>query len=131
MIRASTAFLVLALVLSAVPAQSQLTITGTVTDSATGAPLSGVRVELWSSGAAITTTWSDGLGRYRFADVGAGSYALTFARFGHAERRVAERYVVAGDARIDIALAQASVTLDPVIVSASRQASLPSTESRA
>jgi iron complex outermembrane receptor protein len=35
---------------------------------------------------------------------------------------VAERYVAEGEARIDIALAQASMTLDPVIVSASRQA---------
>ncbi len=88
MIRTPTAFLVLALVLPAVPAQSQVAITGTVTDSATGAPLSGVSVELWRSGAAITTTLSDRLGRYSFADVGVGLYALAFARLGYARRRV-------------------------------------------
>ncbi len=122
MIRTPTAFLVLALVLPAVPAQSQVAITGTVTDSATGAPLSGVSVELWRSGAAITTTLSDRLGRYSFADVGVGLYALAFARLGYAPRRVDERHVAEGKARIDIALVQASVTLDPVIISASRQA---------
>jgi hypothetical protein len=106
MIRTPTAFLVLAFLYPAVPAQSQVAITGTVTDSETGAPLSGVSVELLRNGVAITTILSDRLGRYSFADVGVGWYALAFARLGYAPQRVDERHIAEGTARIDIALVQ-------------------------
>ena len=51
---------------------------GTVTDTATGGPVEGIRVTLTSGGAAVATTTTAGDGRYRFVAPAAGTYVVAF-----------------------------------------------------
>jgi iron complex outermembrane receptor protein len=60
----------------------QGTITGRVTDASTGAPLEGVRVTAVEAGRSATT---DGAGRFRLADVPAGTHRLRFQALGYRE----------------------------------------------
>jgi hypothetical protein len=53
-------------------------LTGKVTDSATGAAISGVTVTL-----AGTTTQTDSSGNYGFTGITPGSYTVTFAKAGY------------------------------------------------
>lgn len=54
------------------------TLAGVVTDAATGAPLSGVKVTLGTA-VAFTTNW----GSYLFLDIPPGSYPISFEKTGY------------------------------------------------
>jgi len=54
------------------------TIQGTVTDSATGNPISGATVSI-----GIDTTSTNGAGFYQFANIAAGTYAITASALGY------------------------------------------------
>lgn len=72
-----------ALVASATGVSAQ-SVRGTVVERATGAPLSGVVVQLLdSAGAAIARTITSGEGRYRLTAPGAGSFGLRVLRLGY------------------------------------------------
>jgi iron complex outermembrane receptor protein len=96
-------------------------VRGSVTDSATAAPLPLVRVEL-RSGAFRTITTTDERGLFRIGDVPAGTASLHVTRIGYRPADL-RRMLAAGDT-LDFAirLSAAGIPLDPVIVSASRTA---------
>jgi iron complex outermembrane receptor protein len=98
-------------------------ITGKVTNSDGGAPVSGARVQAVNSSgqiAASVLTREDGA--YRIANLAAGSYNLIVTRLGYALQRVANVAVTAGGtATADVALTQVVTELNPVVTTASRR----------
>ncbi len=93
-------------------------ITGVVTDSATGGPVAGARIEAMGAGgvtAAVART--DFRGRFRLTGLAAQRYTIVSTRLGYAARRVGD--IVPGTAQLVIAMVPVAV-LDQVIVSASR-----------
>ena len=87
--RQLVAFLSLAAGLLAVaPLQGQGTITGTVTDSASGAPVFGARLQaIAPDGRVVAGTLSNDNGRYRLGPLPAGPWTVTAARIGYAPLR--------------------------------------------
>ena len=108
----------LAALLVAARAATAQTTTGTVTDSATGAPVPGVHVEAWSGELRTAGTVTDASGAFRLGALRAGSYALRFARIGY--RPVSLQDVAAGSAGVAVAMAAIPVPIAPVVVSVER-----------
>lgn len=100
------------------PAWAHLgSISGTVTDEATGLPLSGVSVQLTGLGKAGLT---NDLGQYRFDGLVAATYRLEFSHLGFSPRTVS---VAVGDDQtvaVRTALRHAPIDLGEVVVSAQR-----------
>jgi TonB-linked SusC/RagA family outer membrane protein len=101
-------------------AQEPYTVTGTVTDAESGAPLSGATVQLRTAGTAApaASTATDEAGRFTLrARVAAGTYTLQFSQIG---RGTATRQVTLGAARSvalgNVALATAALQLDELVV---------------
>ena len=116
---APLALLLLALGAGWAGAQS-VAIRGSVTDSATAEPLSGVHVSaLAVSGVPLGWALSGDDGRFSVT-VPAGVYTLTFRRIGYVGRRLPGLQVDSGRPTLDVALAAIGVPLDPVVISASR-----------
>lgn len=89
-------------------------IRGTVTDRASGEPLSSVEVKL-TNGQLVTST--DDMGRFVLNDVPIGRYTVTASRIGYKAAVVKE--VLVGSARavnIDIGLVQSPIALEEVTV---------------
>jgi TonB-dependent siderophore receptor len=100
--------LALALILSSSAAYAQqLTLSGTVRDSAGVVP--GAIVTLASGGSQVADTMTDGSGTYRFTGLAAGSYEVTIALRGF---ETAVRNVALGPATppVDVVLAVGRVT---------------------
>ena len=94
-------------------------IRGTVVDSSTGAPVSGVLIaSLTATNTVAATASTDQGGRFRLVGLGALQHTLLLRRVGYADRRV----VVAprDSEELVIALAHGRVFLDPIQVTASR-----------
>jgi len=107
------------LLVAAGAATAQTTpITGTVTDSATGAPVPGVHVEAWSGELRTAGTVTDASGAFRLGALRAGPYALRFARIGYRPVRLQD--VAAGSAGVAVAMAAIPVPIAPVVVSVER-----------
>ena len=93
-------------------------VIGRVTDAKTGAPLgyTNVVVEATARGAIVDTH-----GDYVISALPAGTYSLVFSRVGHATLRKTDVVVFAGDTtRVDVALEQALIEANPVVVTAAR-----------
>lgn len=90
----------------------QGSLSGRVTDTATGRPITGVKVQL-EQAALATTTSSEGT--YRFRAVPAGTYTLTARQVGY--ERVKRTIVVADgeDGRADLVMTPAPTILDQVV----------------
>ena len=97
------------LVLLALPARGQ-TVTGTVTDAETGAPLAGVNVVAGTPPVGVSTGAD---GAYRLA-VPSGADSLAFSFIGYERLAVP----VAGRSVIDVALAPQARLIDDVVVTA-------------
>jgi len=112
-----------ALVLAAAPLAGQGTITGTVSDSATGAPVEGARIQaLGADGRVAAGAISNDNGHYRLGPLPAGPWTVTAARIGYAPRRGGAVTVSDGhDVIFDLALAGRPVPQSEIIVTASRQ----------
>jgi len=109
----------LAVCASAALAQ-EATVAGTVTDSATGRPLDGVRVDLRSDGITVVSAVSNASGRFTLR-AAPGAYTLTAKRLDYRERTVAPLTLAPGERReLDLALAVQAFVFNPVVVSASR-----------
>ncbi|MDX2058004.1 MAG: SusC/RagA family TonB-linked outer membrane protein [Gemmatimonadales bacterium] len=106
----------LALLAGAPPlvAQNVGTVSGTITDAATGQSLSDVRVTVVGSVLSITT---DNRGGYRIANVPAGSVTLQARRIGYKALDKTVTVTAGQTATVDFALNASVVTLDEVIVS--------------
>jgi TonB-dependent SusC/RagA subfamily outer membrane receptor len=91
------------------------TVTGVVTDSASGQGVSGVAVFL------DRTRWrgtTDGEGRYRLSDVTPGTYTLIARRIGYAQFSREVIVQPEQEVRVDVALAPAPSELNAVVVTA-------------
>lgn len=108
----------LALLTQAGPATQRPAITGSVTDSATGAPLPGVRVE---RGEAWAITAADG--RFVLLRPAPGAHDVLARRAGHRPTLVPA--VPAGATNLHITLVPLPVMLDPLVVSVARVEQAP------
>ncbi len=111
---AGTAFAAAGLFAALAPAVGQTrTVAGIVTDSATGTPLVGTRVELGGRRA-----WTDGAGRFRFIGLDTLPYTLQVRHVGFRPRDVTD--VRAGAGRLRISMVSLPVSLDPIVVTVAR-----------
>jgi TonB-dependent starch-binding outer membrane protein SusC len=94
-------------------AQSPGSVTGTVTDGASGRPLEGVRVRV--AGTALQAS-TDLRGVYRLSNVPAGEVRLQANRIGYRSIERAVTLAAGGTANQDLALSAAALTLDEVVV---------------
>lgn len=88
------------------------TITGRVTDASTGAGIRGasVRLEGTDFGAVTGNT-----GRYRIADVPAGTYTVVAHQIGYAEAGASVTVSDGGEATMDFALDVSALPLDAIV----------------
>ena len=94
-------------------AQTAGSVSGQVTDAASGAPIADVAVQLDG------TRWgasSGPDGRYRIAGVPAGSYTAIARRIGYNAGRRAISVTAGGDVAVTFALAASAVSLDQIVV---------------
>ena len=107
-------------------AQATATLEGSVRDAATGAPLADVQVSIPALGLAGVTGTD---GRYAIAGVRPGSYSVSFSLLGYA--RATSEVTLAGEerTRLDVELAVAALSLEPLIVVGSRSRPRTATES--
>ena len=116
----------LALLLVAIgrPALPQATgLTGTVTDSTSGAPVPGARLRvLLADGRSASWDVTDARGRYRLGNLAAGTYTLEVLRVGFRPLIVPD---VTAPGQLDLALAGLPVPLSPVVVTVARAAENP------
>ncbi|HEX8358674.1 MAG TPA: TonB-dependent receptor [Longimicrobium sp.] len=99
-------------------------VAGTVTDSASGAPLSGVAVRV--AGAQAGTTTRAG-GTYRLP-LAAGSYDLVMTRVGYATARTSVRLAAGETATRDVRLAAAATALEGIVAVGTRRPDRVATE---
>ena len=120
------AFCVLALLLaSAGVARAQNgVVTGTVTDSASGAPLGGVAVRVAGAQAGTTTRPA---GTYRLP-LAAGSYDLVVSRVGYATARIPVRVSAGATITRDVRLAAAATALEGIVAVGTRRPDRVATE---
>ncbi len=108
------ALIALAAVAPPLVGQNSGTITGTVTDQATGQPLSDARISV--AGSVLQTT-SDPRGNYRLVNVPAGQVTLSVRRIGYRGGDQTVTLAAGGTATANFTLTASVVTLDEVIVS--------------
>ena len=119
---ATCGFLLLASVGSPLSAQTAAII-ATVTDSTSAAPLSGATVEIAAAGNVIQTSITTRRGGAELTDLAAGVYTLSISRIGYRPVRVEGIRLAEGDVReIAIRLVASALSLDPIVVTASRSA---------
>ena len=102
----------------ATTALAQSTITGTVTNAATGATLEGARVELQGTGRQVTT---DSLGAYRFQNVPPGNTVLTVSYTGLKTTEVPVTVSAAGPTRKDVGLTSDIYLMSSFVVASERE----------
>lgn len=111
------------LLLAAAPAWAQDgAISGRLTDSETGAPLAGARVEAVAGTRAVASTVSGNDGSYRLANVPPGTYAVVVTLLGYETQRIEGIRVVAGETTlVGAQLVASAFQLNPVVISASKR----------
>ena len=107
----------------ATPLLAQGAIVGTVTDSATGAPVMSAMVRAVGSGGHVAvSTSSDGRGRFRLAPVPSGMWMVTAARIGYAPLKGAGTTVAdSQEATVHLVMAARPRPVSEIIVTASRK----------
>src|SRR5690606_14577968 len=111
------------LLLAAAPAWAQDgAVSGRLTDSETGAPLVGARVEAVAGTRAVASTVSAQDGSYRLANVPPGTYAIVVTLLGYETQRIEGIRVVAGETTlVGAQLVASAFQLNPVVISASKR----------
>ncbi len=100
------------------PALGQGSLSGTITNAATGATLEGARVVLQGKG--LETT-SDSLGVYRFENIPAGPVVVVVSYTGLAVTEMAAEIAATGAARRDVGLTADIYKLSSFVVSSERE----------
>jgi len=106
------------------PAAAQTgTITGRVTDAASGGALPGAQIRaIGATGGTAARTLSDSDGQFRLAELQPGTYTLLVELLGFEARRIEGVRVVAGQTTMQaITLTPVAFELNPVVVSASKR----------
>ncbi|HYD51905.1 MAG TPA: TonB-dependent receptor plug domain-containing protein, partial [Gemmatimonadaceae bacterium] len=121
--RAAPAGLLLLSLLAPASALAQTgTLTGRVTDRATGAPVVRARVQATAEGGRVSAAITDSVGGYRLT-LEAGRYTLHVGRIGFRVERVAGIDVPAGAARTaDVSINSAPTTLERLVTTTTRGA---------
>lgn len=109
--------------ITAAPLLGQGAIVGTVSDSASGAPVISVLIRAVGPGGQVaSSTSSDGRGQFRLAPVPSGMWVVTAARIGYAPLRGAGTTVADGrESTVRLVMAARPVPASDIIVTASRQ----------
>ncbi len=110
--------LLLAAASSAAAQQKRLTLTGTVLDSVTGAPVAAALVRLQERGRTVLT---DSLGRFAFRDLAPGTYTVLATGLGYGERSAQVSLAEAAVA-LRLPLPARPYTLSPLLAIDSAQA---------
>jgi len=98
------------------------TVSGAVRSAETGAPLISAVVQLNDgSGGRIAATLTNQTGNFRMADVPAGSYELVASITGYESGRQPVTVSAGQSISVDFDLAPQAITLDPIVISASRR----------
>lgn len=98
-------------------------VTGVVRDAESGQPLAGAQVQVMTGGSAVASVATGSDGRYRAANIAAGTYSVTARSVGYAMRRIEGVSVAAGQATtLDIAMQLSATVLNPVSVTGTRGA---------
>lgn len=106
--------------LAASATAQQASLSGSVTDSMSGTPVDGVRVDLLLDSDLVARTYTDQTGAFRLDAIPPGRYTAVFTRIGH-RGRIEQVELAAGQSRtLTIVLAPLAFTVNPVIVTASR-----------
>lgn len=96
-------------------------IDGAVVDSASRAPLPGVRVKAVDGANAVAASVvTDGLGRFLLVRLPVASYTLVLTRLGYASRSLTSVRPAESGTHLEIMLASRRSVLDPVQITASR-----------
>lgn len=111
---------VLGLLCIAVPAAAQSGLLGRVTESGTGAPVVGARVQANTGGRTAGVATTGETGEYRISNLTAGSYDVVVTRIGYQLRRVAGVQVGTGFATNDVTMTLIPSQLDQIVTTASR-----------
>ncbi|MEP7346374.1 MAG: TonB-dependent receptor, partial [Gemmatimonadaceae bacterium] len=117
---------VLALVtlLAARPLLAQGAIAGVVTDSTTGSPISGARVQaVNSTGQIAGSALTRDEGAYRLVNLAAANYTLVVTRLGFSIRRIENvRVTAGGTATVNVIMTQIATRLNEVVTTTTRGA---------
>lgn len=96
------------------------TLSGTITDAETGAPVAAAGIEVLGSGTPLTLT--NDAGRFTLS-APAGTYAVVISSLGYRDHREDGISVRAGSTRtLDVTMISQALALNPVVVTASRRA---------
>ncbi len=109
----------LGLPLSSAPAQSTGALGGVLTTALSGAPVADARLLLLDLG---RSTISDDKGAFRFSGVPVGNYRLVAQAIGHAPDTIQVAIRAGIESRVAVILRRAATILDPVVVTATREA---------
>ncbi len=113
----STLGTLLLLALLSVPAAAQTgTLTGTITDAETSAPLGGVSVEVLGGGGGLTSP----SGQFRL-DVAAGAHTVIVSNLGYREASFAVRVTAGATTTLDVVLTSNVFLLDGITVTGGRR----------
>ncbi len=98
----------------------EATLSGVVSDSTSGQPLDGVRIELRRDGTLSASAISDATGRFSLS-VPAGTYDVTVKRLDYRAQSLRAVTLSAGEERsLEVRLTPQAIVFNPVVVSASR-----------
>jgi len=114
-------FIVLGLTIFAAPAAAQSgSITGRVTEAASGRPIAGARVEASVSGRTAGSATTDDSGQFRIVNLAEGPYSVTAARIGYQLQRIEGVQVGTGIVTADVTMSPIPSILEQVVTTASR-----------
>lgn len=103
-------------------AQAPGSLAGLVVDANSGAPISGVRLQLVArDGHMVARASSDAGGRFQLGPIASGRYRLEASRIGYAQASLDAAVEAGRTLQVTIALEPRAVSLDAQVVTASRQ----------
>lgn len=97
------------------------TLSGKVTDSDKGTPVSDANVQVMSGLTVVARGTTGGDGAYRVTGIANGTYAVVLTRIGYVARRV-EGITIAGAATMDFTMVEFAARLNAVVTTANRGA---------
>ncbi|NUM75219.1 TonB-dependent receptor [candidate division KSB1 bacterium] len=98
------------------------TLKGTVTDAESKEKLPGASVAVTSTGLAPTGAAADASGNFEVPNLPAGTYTITVSFIGYERKVLTNVTLAAGETKtVDIAVEPSGISLNPVVISASRR----------